>query len=199
MGSCSVTTNKQSATKASLQFVKDVVPRAVNALSCISICAHALSFYACSYLRASVRACIHQTGNWQAADPLWVVFIFHSLPVSRHKALAFSFFFPFIFSFIPFSSQYLPGYNCDMNHFRQGEAQRCGRGKKPSCKKKKKNLEKEKLYFDSHGARSYLTTAPCVTVFISWVILGKNISIWVGRGAKWDALHKDLLVLLVKT
>lgn len=113
--------------------------------------------HACICARLCVRACIHQTGNWQAADPLWVVFIFHSLPVSSHKALAFSFFFPFIFSFIPFSSQYLPGYNCDMNHFRQGEAQRCGGEKTLLQKKQKKNLEKEKLYFDSHGASNWLS------------------------------------------
>lgn len=157
--------NKQSATEAALHFVKRLVPHAVNVLSSISICVCA--FILC--MHAFLCVCIYQTGNWQAADPLWVVFIFHSLPVSSHKAPAFSLFL--IFLFIPFSFQYLPGNNCDMNHFRQGGAQLWEQNssyKTPS--------EDEKLYFDSHSASNWLVykSSLCLCVYFLSDFGGKH-------------------------
>lgn len=161
--------NKQSATEALLHFVKRVVPRAVNVLLSISICVCVCvrAFILC--MHASVCVCIYQTGNWQSADPLWVVFIFHSLPMSSHKALAFPLFL--IFLFTPFSFQYLPGNNCDMNHFWQGGAQLWEQNS--HCKTPSKE---PKLYFDSHSARNWLVykSSLCLCVYFLSGFGGKH-------------------------
>lgn len=158
-------------------------------LEYVSVCVCVCSFHACECACACAcvcaRVCLHQTGNWQAADPLWAVFIFHSLPMSSQRlllSLSLSFYISLL---IPFSSQYLPGNNCDMNHFRQGGAQLWQQNsllQKPE--------EEEKLYFDSHSANHWLIhrSSPHLCVYIL-SDFASNISIWDGKG-KWDVLYR---------
>ena len=57
---------------------------------------------------------------------------------------------PFFISLLfPFSSQYLPGNNCDMNHFRQGGARLWEQ------KSRLQEAVEGKLYLDSHSSSSW--------------------------------------------
>ena len=181
------TPNKQSATTASPHFVKRAVPHAVKVLSSISICVSALvlcmQLWVCVYMCVCMCSCIHQTGNWQAADPLWVVFIFHSLPTSSHEAPA----LPLLFLF-PSSSRSPPSiYLVIIVTWITSDREELGfENKSPAYKRQWKG---NFIWIPTARAADEFAAAFCAAVFTFWVIffvvVVENSRVWGGQGT-WD-------------
>lgn len=174
--------NKQSATVAVLQFVRHAVPHAVNVLSSISVCVCVCLCACILCMHANVCCvCVCACGFTRlgTADPLWVVFIFHSLPMSSHKALALSF-FPSSSS----SSSCSPPsiYLLITVTWIISDREELSFERTNSCYKSQG--EEKKLYFDSHSSGTWWVykCSLCLRVYLLTDFSGKHQCLrWAGN------------------
>ncbi len=166
---------------ALLHFVKSAVPHAVNVLSSISICVCAC------ILRMPVH--VHSP-DWELAGcwPTLSCFHFSFTPHEQPQGSCFL----FIFLLFPFSSQYLPGNNWDMNHFRQGGAQLWEQNSRYKSQGDGENF----ILIPTAEAADEFTRAPCVSMFTFAVVLFKHQR-WAGNARYcMQGKHKNIVLFL---
>lgn len=165
---------------------------ALNVLSSMSVCM--CSSHACACACACARACACAgvcaftrlgTGRLLTHFELFSFFIHSPWAAKGSCFLSPSVSF-YISLLTPFSSQYLPGNNCDMNHFRQGGVQLWQQNSLLQ-----KLEEEEKLYFDSHRLIHRSSPHLCVYILSDFAF---NISIWDGKGMRCCTQGKDFIL-----